>query len=368
MDSAVIRVQVPGKLFLAGEYAVLERDQLAIVIAVNRYMTGMIQEAVQHTICLPELGYDEIHFEVKNGKVLFSHNDQKLLFVKNALSTFYQFLYETGISPHPFRLTVTSELDDKTGKKFGLGSSAAIVVTVITALLNFYQCKTMRPTKEYIYKLSAIIHYQTQGNGSCADIAASTYGGWLAYQMFQPEWLVNELKGGTSLTELVDMEWPSLYIEQILAPSRLSFAVGWTKSTASTAPMVNHVQKLKENAPSLYEEFLLESRRAVLQILDSFRRDDTDGAIEGFAENRHVLKKLSEHVKVDIETPTLTTLIEIANKYGSGKSSGAGGGDCGIAFVKDSQQTHHLLKEWRDANIEPLGLEVSNHGATPSEG
>ncbi|WP_033827047.1 phosphomevalonate kinase [Bacillus andreraoultii] len=367
MDSSTIHVQVPGKLFVAGEYAVLERDQLAIVLAVNRYMTGTIQEASKHTISLPQLGYDEIHFEVKKGEVFFSQNEKKFPFVRNALSIFYQFLYEVGISPRPFRLTVTSELDDKTGKKFGLGSSAAIVVTVITALLNFYQCKMIRPSKELIYKLSAIIHYQTQGNGSCADIAASTYGGWLSYQMFQPDWLIGELEGGTSLNELVKMDWPSLYIKRISAPSRLSFAVGWTKTAASTAPMVSHVQKLKEEAPSLYEEFLLGSRRAVLQILDSFKRDDIDGAIEGFAENRRVLKKLSAYAKVDIETPALKKFIEIANKYGSGKSSGAGGGDCGIAFVKDRQHIDFMLKEWRDANIEPLGLQLSNYGAIPSE-
>lgn len=46
------------------------------------------------------------------------------------------------------------------------------------------------------------------------------------------------------------------------------------------------------------------------------------------------LQKLGEHVSFAIETKELKKLIDIANKYGGGKSSGAGGGDCGIALVK----------------------------------
>ncbi len=66
-------------------------------------------------------------------------------------------------------------------KKYGLGSSAAVTVATVKAILRFYGVKM---SNELVYKLSAISHYSVQGNGSAGDIAASVYGGWLAYQTF----------------------------------------------------------------------------------------------------------------------------------------------------------------------------------------
>lgn len=367
MEKSVIHVKVPGKLFIAGEYAVLEPNQFAIVIAVNRYMKGTIEEDSIHTISLPQIGFPDIRFNLQDGQVLFNQEDEKLVFVKNALSIFYQLLKENGTLPRPFRLTVTSELDDDSGKKFGLGSSAAIVVTVITALLNFYKLENIRPTKEWIYKLSAIAHYQTQGNGSCADIAASTYGGWLHYQMFRPEWLNQELKKGTSLSDLLKMDWPGLHIERLTPPIEMHLAVGWTKKAASTASMVKTVQRIRNDNPPVYKRFLKESTDAVTRILESFLQKSVEGVIDGIKKNRMALQKLGEHVSFAIETKELKKLIDIANKYGGGKSSGAGGGDCGIALVKNDGLLEALTDEWKKSGIFPLSLQISEQGADPAE-
>ncbi len=45
-----IEVKVPGKLFVAGEYAVTEPGQPSIVIAVDRYITAVIQESDKNEI------------------------------------------------------------------------------------------------------------------------------------------------------------------------------------------------------------------------------------------------------------------------------------------------------------------------------
>lgn len=367
MKNSVIHVKVPGKLFVAGEYAVLEPDQTAIVIAVDRYINGSIEEDTQYTLSLPQLGYPELHFQINNNEVVFDIEDEKFIFVKNALSLFYQLLLEKGIHPNPFRLTVMSELDDNSGKKFGLGSSAAIVVTVMTALLNFYRNEKLIPKKEFIYKLSAIVHYQTQGNGSCADIAASTYGGWLSYQMFCPEWLLGEIQKGTSLTELLHKEWPRLHIHSLKPPKKLSLAVGWTKQSAKTAPMVKNIQKLGHNNRGVYETFLQKSKHAVMLIIESFQHNDLKGAIAGMRQNRLAIQELGQKLNVPIETDELKKLIEVANNYGSGKSSGAGGGDCGIAFIEDKAFLDQLFAEWEKLDILPLPLHVSELGAMPSE-
>ena len=112
-----------------------------------------------------------------------------------------------------------------------------------------------------------------------------------------------------------------------------------------------------------YRQFLKESKEAVDLTIEGLYQQNIDMGIEGLANNRMILKKLGEKAREKIETPHLTTLIEIANRYGSGKSSGAGGGDCGIAILKNEKYRSKLEEEWKEAGIEPLNLKVSTTGA-----
>ena len=356
------QVKVPGKLFIAGEYAVTEPGEPSIVIAVNRYIYANVIPNDENHLSLSQIGLDHLTWKVQNGKVIFSEDSEKLAFIQNAIFITYRYLKEYGIEPRPFSLTITSELDSPSGKKYGIGSSAAVVVAIITAMLYFNKIDAIPFTKETIYKLAAMAHFQTQGNGSCADIAAATYGGWLLYSTFDAQWLLDRIH--ENISSLLAETWPNLFIQSILPPQDLYLCVGWTKKAAATGPMVREVQKLKTNNPSLYEEFLQNSRKAVERILEGFQKQQVDQAICGLRENRHVLRKLDEWTKVNIETVELKKLIHIAGKYGSGKSSGAGGGDCGIAFVDSLEKAAELQKEWLEAAIEPLDLEVASTGTS----
>src|SRR5690625_6487725 len=80
-------------------------------------------------------------------------------------------LSEKSITLDNITLTIKSELDDESGVKYGLGSSAAVVTSVISALLT--QFLPEEPSAMLIFKLAAISHVKTQGSGSGADVAAS---------------------------------------------------------------------------------------------------------------------------------------------------------------------------------------------------
>lgn len=69
-------------------------------------------------------------------------------------------------------------------------------------------------------------------------------------------------------------------------------------------------------------------------------------AIISLYKNRKVLQKLNKDAGIDIEIDKLKSLCSIAEVFGSGKSSGAGGGDCRIAFLKDYTQKKELYKRW----------------------
>ncbi|WP_438318912.1 phosphomevalonate kinase [Sporosarcina sp. FA9] len=365
MTGTKFHIKVPGKLMIAGEYAVLEPDGQAIVVAVDRYIQAEIESSEQNSISLPQLGIDYVTWEPLDPYgIQLSDTSLKILFVKNAIALFNDYLHSLSIPLRPWSLKITSELNDISGKKYGLGSSAAVTVAVITSMCYFYKSSLGEISKELIYKLSAISHFKTQGNGSCADIAASTYGGWVHYASFHSSWLLKEIKIETPTPEIVNKSWPNLMIHSITPPSDLTLCVGWTNSESSTAPMISKIRELQEIKPELYKKFLSDSKNAVENLIQSFWNKSSDNAITSLTQNREALKTLSDHAETEIETEKLGLLIQIANQYGSGKTSGAGGGDCGIAFVRGDTSISELKSEWERANILPLNVSVSNDGAT----
>lgn len=360
MQARSYQIATPGKLLIAGEYAVTELNQPGIVVAVNRYINVSIAESNAQVLDLPQLGLNQVKWYYVDGKVTFSISDNRLRFMQQAMQTVYAYLTEQQITIQPFQLSVTSELDDSSGVKYGLGSSAAITVATISAILRLHKDETL--DKDIIYKLAAISHFQTQGNGSCADIAASTYGGWLHYTSFDGSWLLKQLKTQCNISKIVDGNWASLHIEKLNLPSSLVFCVGWTGKAAATAPMVTRIQQLKENNQQGYQNFLIDSQKAVETIVNGCKTDNAKLMLDGIKQNRNVLRRLSNQAGVEIETTLLNQLANLAEDYGSGKSSGAGGGDCGIAFVEGEENVVKLNQVWEQIGIKTLDLMPSING------
>lgn len=353
-------ITTPGKLLIAGEYAVTESAQPGIVVAVNRYITVHISESDEPILDLPQLGIENITWSLEQGSIHFSVMDKRLRFIQQAIQVVYRYFEAKQIQPIKFHLRVSSELDDTSGKKYGLGSSAAIVVAVITAILKLHQ--NTEVDRAIIFKLAAIAHFQTQGNGSCADIAASTYGGWLHYIAFDGNWLLEQLHRQQSIAKIVNMDWPLLMIENITLPNQLKFCVGWTGESAATAPMVTKIHQFKQQDQMAYQQFLEASKAAVSCIVRGCKENNATMMLEGIKSNRHALRTISSLANVEIETPVLAQLATIASNYGSGKSSGAGGGDCGIAFVIAEEKCEQLKQAWKKANIIALDLSPSLKG------
>jgi phosphomevalonate kinase len=279
-----------------------------------------------------------------------------------------QFLHEKAVRLTPFHLEINSELDDPlTGQKYGLGSSAAVVVSVISAILSLHSHMKKTPEFDEIFKLSVIAHLITQKSGSGADIAAAVYGGWLEYSAFSAKWVLNELEQGEKLRSIIDKPWPNLLIRTITPPSSLQLVVGWTKQAVATAPMIKNIYNFSESNLEAYSEFLRESSISVAKMLKSFDVGDCSEAINSLSQNRKALQRLGDNAGTNIETEKLKTLCNIAEIFGSGKSSGAGGGDCGIAFLKGNAQREELYKAWKAADIRPLNLSVSKVGVSITE-
>ncbi|HEY9724235.1 MAG TPA: phosphomevalonate kinase [Oscillatoriaceae cyanobacterium] len=366
MPHALLRLRAPGKLMIAGEYAVLEPHQPSLVAAVDRYVNVEIALSPENLLSVPDWGIEAVRFADIGGEVRFTPPEPRLRFVERALAVTLAHLREQFLLPLSFHLTITSELESPDGRKIGLGSSAAVVVAVVAAVLHLLGDEDEGPVSpDLVFKLAAIAHFQAQGSGSGADVAASTYGGWLRYSSFQPDWLRGRLDRRGPLYKLLDENWPFLSVTPLEVPSDLCLCVGWTGEPASTGPMITRVQSLRATAPEAYGNFLKTSAEAVEALIAALQHGEASRALAAIAANRVALQRLGEAAAVQIETPGLSELSRWAEVCGgSAKPSGAGGGDCGVALIEGAERAVSLQAAWRKAGIEPLDLAIAETGVT----
>lgn len=271
-----------------------------------------------------------------------------------------------------YNLRIESDLDDKkTGKKYGLGSSAAVTVAAVRALCKWYGLTLTTPE---LCKLAIIASSLVKKSGSGGDVAASTYGGWVMYRAYNREWLEAEIEmiesGDSSLHKLLRKKWPRFEVKRLKVGAGLRLLVGWTGSPASSAELVGSVKAGVEsgdltahNPAKTYEDFCVQSEKCVQKIANALENGNIDALLSGFAQNRALLKDLGEITGTLIETPKLTRLIEVADNSGlPAKTSGAGGGDCGIAIARAEDfdaVSARIEEEWQNNGIEALGLKVA---------
>ncbi|WP_166667206.1 phosphomevalonate kinase [Companilactobacillus nuruki] len=348
--------KAPGKLYLAGEYAVVETGFPAVLTSVNKYVTVTVNKSENGgTIQSKNLNKELIHWNRQGTELVFDDSESQLQYILAAISFVEKYALERDVKLNYYDLLVTSELDSQDGKKYGLGSSAAVTVAVVKTLGDFYNLDL---TAMDIYKISAISHLSVQGNGSLGDIAASAFGGIVAYYSPDRNWIFNMIRNH-SITEILSLDWPQLKIQTLQLPEDLELTVGWTGSPASTSILVDRIALTKAQKVEKYQNFLKSSRLNVEKLIDGFKTSNSELIKETFSKYRNLLLDLADFSDVHIETELLTKLCDIAeNLGGSAKTSGAGGGDCGIVLSDKTLDINELKKEWRQVGITPLTLKI----------
>lgn len=401
-----VQATAPGKLYIAGEYAVVD-GAAAIVAAVNRYVKVTVddenlrcentQENLRENLCENASNrrkyYGIITSEGENYKPFYWSRDLDgnifyrddldsedsaksyyyVLAAMRVVDAYTREIYAPNCNRNVYNLHISSELDDaKSGKKYGLGSSAAVTVAVVRALCKWYGLKLETST---ISKLSLIVSSTVKKSGSGGDVAASSLGGVILYRAYNREWLEAELSlinsGDSDFDKLLHKKWPRLEIKRINVPETLKLLVGWTGSPASSAELVSSVESsvessAKTTANFTYQTFFEQSEICVQKLAQSLENFELDDISSGFAKNRELLQKLSALTGTIIETPKLTQLIEDADFVGiPAKTSGAGGGDCGIAITKiyENNRIESMKSAWKNHGIEPLNIEIAENAS-----
>lgn len=353
----LITEKAPGKLYIAGEYAVVENGYPAILIALDQFVTCSIEESAAEVgkIISRQYHNNALQWYRLGEQMVVDNRDNPFSYILSAIKVTEEYTRSFARELRIFDLHIDSQLDSDSGKKYGLGSSAAVTVATVKALCHFYNLPV---TKDEIFKLAAIAHFEVQGNGSLGDVAASVYGGWIAYHSFDRQWLAQQRKY-LDLRTLVDLPWPDLKIESLKAPSNLQLLIGWTGKPASTSQLVDKISLFKARQQKEYRQFLEDSKHCIQRMVEGFHNADLESIKNEIRYNRELLKQLGTNSGVHIETPVLNKLCQIAEDFGgAAKTSGAGGGDCGIVAIDRDSNFKQVLKKWTANKIEQLPLSV----------
>ncbi|WP_247921838.1 phosphomevalonate kinase [Streptococcus sp. oral taxon 431] len=328
-------VKTCGKLYWAGEYAILEPGQLALIKAIPIYMTAEIKASNNYRLYSDMFSYS-----------VDLRPDSSYALIQETVALVEEYLTAQGVELHPFSLEIRGKME-REGKKFGLGSSGSVVVLVIKAMLAFYERLADR---DLLFKLASAVLLKRGDNGSMGDIACIVSENLVLYQSFDREkvadWLEKE-----DLQAVLARDW-GFSIRSVEPALKFDFLVGWTKEVAVSSHMV---KQIKDNMNS---SFLQASKETVANLVKALEVGQEETIIDLLEQASQLLEGLSS----DIYTPSLRQLKNASQDLKAvAKSSGAGGGDCGIALSFDQDSTTLLKKRWADLGIELLYQERMGH-------
>lgn len=349
--------QAPGKLFLAGEYAVTYTGQTSIIMAVNRYITVTLTPNETNEIILENGEYETFTCHVVALNEVPLSGDWALCV--RTCQVMAEWLKTVNQTFSGFTVHITSDLNQD-GQKLGLGSSAALVVALSRAILSAHELSVSNTT---LFKLGVLTTITTPPfhSGSMGDLAAAVYGGVIHYRKFDGEWLTNQLET-TNLLELVNVDWPNMEITPVSFPSDWQLLVGWTGQPANTQDMLAVHPELAR----LYRQTLsTKSTPLVEKLTKAIENADYLRVATLLQLNQEALKTYAKSMHLNYLTDRLHMLLVVAHKFGAAaKISGAGGGDNGIAIVKTPEKVEKIEMAWQKQDITPLKLEIAPERGT----
>lgn len=306
----MIAASAPGKVFLWGEYAVLEGAPAA-VLAVDRYARCALDKNSAWRFsaggfAAPAAVFDRLpdRAPVEPAAVLPWH----------AL----QATAKTGLTP--LSVTMDTGAFFESGVKLGLGSSAALCVALQAAIATL-----TGENPDYAQALTAHRHAQG-GRGSGADVAASFFGGCLRFQ------------DGSA------RPCPDALVHRCFV---------WVGQEAGTRPKIE-----------LFAQYAKRGDRTVLRALADCSENlfDQPTTARLHAYNR-ALKALDNAAHLGVYSAPHLAVERIADRAGMiYKPCGAGGGDVGMAVAETPEALPRFAAAAQAAGFTVLNLEMARHG------
>jgi phosphomevalonate kinase len=348
MVEANINVQAPGKLILLGEYAVLEKAP-ALVAAINKQCKVRIKPHANHfQFSAPNLNLNNILFVLsERGDACFKEEyppevHKKLGFVLSIMKYVTEHSGHT-IPPAAISVDTGDFYHPSSGKKFGLGSSAALTVGLMVALNEHLGYQDWMRS---LYYEALLAHRTAQGKlGSGVDVAATTTGGVIRYEM--PHSAIGKPE------TIKHCAWPSdLYMVPI-----------WTGISASTRSFVKRVDKFQVDSPKSYRHIL----DVMIELSEQGTNYFEEGATQSFLDVVQAFMTqeclLGQQSGAPIISPVHKQLADLVQQTGGVyKPSGAGGGDIGVALCSSENTRRQIIEQIDSSDFEIINLSPQLEG------
>jgi phosphomevalonate kinase len=276
-------VAAPGKIFLVGEYAVLEGG-VAVLAAVSRYAVAQYVPGTEPQSAV----------------------------VDQAVQRSLTAIGEASAALPPGSVMVDTDAFCQGKFKIGLGSSAATAVATVGAMFEAAGL-SIEGMQHEIFSTAEAAHRAAQGGvGSGADVAAAVYGGFITF--------VRPAEG-------------SPIIEPIVVPAGLHLVVFWTGDSADTRELVESVRAYARMAPSSYRMLIGALRTTAERFVKELGAGHATGAVVAAGRYGRQLAELGKAAGVKIVSEAFERAAALARELGGdAKPSGAGGGDVGVAL------------------------------------
>ena len=316
----------PGKIILCGEYAVLD-GAAALCLAVDRRAIVRLASTAARASKVRAPGYSDVAgvFTSRQSEITWESGGEDF-------SLFEHVWRSAGVFPEEsleITLDTSAFRDAASGKKIGVGSSAALTVALARALESQGGGNTLEVAQR--------AHRNFQGGrGSGADIACSHLGGVIEYRITDP--------GGRS------RKWPE----------GLYYAIFWSGVPADTRGRIERLSQLPD----------LPSRRrlgdAANHCASTFGCGDD--FMDGLREYCDVLRHFDDEHGLGVFDGGHAALTAPAASHGIVyKPCGAGGGDVGIALAHDEESLASFAAVAAGSGFHRLEMFIDPEGAAVSQ-
>lgn len=276
------RARAPGKVVLSGAYAVLSGAP-AIVSAVDRYVMA-------DSVRAADLVTAEVAAALGPG-------ERAPWFDASALR------------------------EDE--RKLGLGSSAAILVASLYALLRDAQPQLEEVAlRGLVFERALTAHRAAQAGGSGVDVASATFGATLSYRL---------LPSGP-------------LIAPVSLPPGLCVEIWTCPVSASTRELLGAVAALATRSPELHQQLLFAQSLAAERALEAVDQGSASAFVVALRAQHRALHALGQAAGASIVTRELAELNPAAeSQNGVLLPAGAGGGD--VALFVGPERSSPALRD-----------------------
>lgn len=332
-----VHASAPGKLVVAGDYAVLEGAP-AVVLALDRRACVDLTASDDDTfrIDAADLGVHAVHGTLDDGHMRW-HADEVTAGRLHLVAVVLEALAcVTTLEPVAITLDTHAFFAGQGDVKLGFGSSAALTVALAGAM-----CAASDVPVPELGPMIAMHRQMQGGRGSGIDIAASFLGGALVYHLRDGE------------AQAVRATWPP----------GLALCCVWSGRAASTGAALARLAEWRKHHPAVYHTHMNELIVGASAVSAALAAGDAAAMVDGLAAYAGGLARLGDASGIDIVCAEHRALAQTAAACDvTYKTCGAGGGDVGIAVATDAERIKDFSRQATAAGFRVLEAGIDAHG------